>query len=213
MEDKENDWLSLVNSLITKIMHHILRFCYPYLKDIEREKELEAKQRLKSSFKHFGDCSTLGPDPSVCGVEHISIGDRFIARKGFRIETISHLNDKTPELIIGDNVTFEDWCHVGCAERITIGSGTMCASKVFITDHYHGDISRNDIDVPPGKRSIHSKPISIGRNVWIGDNVSIMPGVTLGDNIIVGANAVVTHSFPENVVIAGCPAKIIKRLE
>ena len=201
-----------MKSLITKIMHHILRFCYPYLKDIELEKEIEKKQCLKALFKHFGECSNLGPDPFVSGAEHIILGDRFVARKGFRIETISHLNDKTPELIIGDDVTFEDWCHVGCAERITIGSGTMCASKVFITDHYHGDISQNDIGIPPGKRPIHSKPISIGKNVWIGDNVSIMPGVALGDNVIVGANAVVTHSFPDNVVIAGCPAKIIKQL-
>lgn len=198
--------------IIVKTMHHVLRFCYPYLKDIEREKEIEATYILKTSFKHLGDCSTLGSDPSVSGSEHISIGNRFIARKGFRIEAISRLNSKTPELIIGDDVTFEDWCHVGCAESITIGSGTMCASKVFITDHYHGDISQNDIGVPPGNRPIHSKPISIGRNVWIGDNVSIMPGVTLGDNVIVGANAVVTHSFPANVVIAGCPAKIIKNL-
>lgn len=199
-------------SVLEKIMHHILRFCYPYLKDIEKEKELEKRQQLKDSFKSFGECSTLGPTPSVSGAEHISIGNHFIARKGFRIETISHLNNKTPEMVIGDDVTFEDWCHVGCAERITIGSGTMCASKVIITDHYHGDISKNDVGIPPGKRPIHSKPISIGRNVWIGDNVSIMPGVTLGDNVIVGANAVVTHSFPANVVIAGSPAKVLKTL-
>lgn len=195
-------------------MHHILRFCYPYLKDIEQEKALEAKKLLKESFKSFGECSTLGDSPSVSGAEHISIGNHFIARKGFRIETISHLNEcESPELVIGDDVTFEDWCHVGCAQRIVIGSGTMCASKVFITDHFHGDITKNDIGVPPGKRPIHSQPVSIGKNVWIGDNVSIMPGVTLGDNVIVGANAVVTHSFPDNVVIAGCPAKIIKTLE
>lgn len=200
-------------SILTKVLHHILRFCYPYLKDIEKEKELEEKQRLKSTFKSFGEYSTLGPDPFVSGAEHIAIGKHFIARKGFRIETISHLNDCiSPELIIGDDVSFEDWCHVGCAQRVEIGSGTMCASKVFITDHYHGCITKDDLDVPPGKRPIHSKPVSIGRNVWIGDNVSIMPGVTLGDNVIVGANAVVTHSFPANVVIAGCPAKIIKKL-
>lgn len=48
--------------------------------------------------------------------------------------------------------------------------------------------------------------------VWIGEGVSIMPGVTLGDNVIVGANAVVTHSFPANSVIAGCPARVIRAL-
>lgn len=200
-------------SLISKIMHHILRFCYPYLKDIEKEKELEEKKHLKNSFKSFGEYSTLGIAPSVTGAEYISIGNHVIARKGFRIEAISHLNDCTsPELTIGDDVTFEDWCHVGCAESITIGTGTMCASKVFITDHYHGNITKEDVGVPPGKRPIHSKPVFIGQNVWIGDNVSIMPGVTLGDNVIIGANAVVTHSFPANVVIAGCPAKVLKNL-
>ena len=55
------------------------------------------------------------------------------------------------------------------------------------------------------------KPVKIGNNVWLGDNVSIMPGVTLGNNVIVGANAVVTHSFPDNVVVAGVPAKMIKK--
>lgn len=48
--------------------------------------------------------------------------------------------------------------------------------------------------------------------VMICGRVSIMPGVTLGDNVIVGANAVVTHSFPANSVIAGCPAKVIRTL-
>lgn len=58
----------------------------------------------------------------------------------------------------------------------------------------------------------YGKPITIGDDCWIGGHAVINPGVTLGDNVIVGSGAVVTKSFPSNVVIAGNPAKIIKRL-
>jgi maltose O-acetyltransferase len=56
-------------------------------------------------------------------------------------------------------------------------------------------------------------PITIGNNVWISANATICPGVTIGDNVVVGAGAVVTKSFPSNVVIAGVPAKIIRQID
>lgn len=56
----------------------------------------------------------------------------------------------------------------------------------------------------------YGAPITIGDNAWFGGSVSILPGVTLGDNVVVGAGAVVTKSFADNVVLAGNPAKIIK---
>ena len=49
----------------------------------------------------------------------------------------------------------------------------------------------------------------IGRNVWIGDKATILPDVSIGNNCIIGANSVVTKSFPDNCVIAGNPAKIL----
>ena len=103
-------------------------------------------------------------------------------------------------------------CHIGCIESVEIGKNVLLGSKVYITDHFHGNITADDVDVPPQERTLSSKPVRIGNNVWIGDNVTVLPGVSLGDNVIVGANAVVTHSFPANTVIAGCPAKIIKTL-
>lgn len=57
------------------------------------------------------------------------------------------------------------------------------------------------------------KPIQIGDNVWLGGSVVIIPGVTLGNNVVVAAGSVVTKSFPDNVVIGGNPAQIIKTIE
>ena len=56
------------------------------------------------------------------------------------------------------------------------------------------------------------KPVTIGDNVWIGGGVTILPGVTIGDNTVVAAASVVTRSFPDNVVVAGNPARIIREL-
>lgn len=58
-----------------------------------------------------------------------------------------------------------------------------------------------------------AKPISIGKNVWIGGNVVINPGITLGNNVVIGSGAVVTKSFSDDVFIAGNPAKIIKYID
>lgn len=58
-----------------------------------------------------------------------------------------------------------------------------------------------------------AEPVTIGNNVWIGGSATILPGVTIGDNVVIGGGAVVTKSFPNNVVIGGNPASIIKHIE
>ena len=61
--------------------------------------------------------------------------------------------------------------------------------------------------------AVISKSVLIGDNVFIGQNVTILKGVKIGDNVVIGNGAVVTKSFPDNVIIAGNPAKIIKKIE
>ena len=56
----------------------------------------------------------------------------------------------------------------------------------------------------------YAKPIKIGNNVWIGGSVTILSGVTIGNNVVIGAGAIVTKDVPDNCVIAGVPAKVIK---
>ncbi len=181
----------------------------------EEKKQKQLYDNTINSFKHIG-CNSrfIYNDFLIRGAKYISIGDHFMALRHFRIEAIDEYEYSnqyfSPQILIGNNVSIQDFCHIGCINKIEIGNDVMIASKVFITDHFHGNISEQDLNIPPIKRSLSSKPVKIGNKVWIGDNVSILPGVSLGNNIIIGANAVVTHSFPDNCVIAGCPAKIIK---
>ena len=60
---------------------------------------------------------------------------------------------------------------------------------------------------------ITCKPVRIKRNVWIGANATILPGVTIGENAVVGAGSVVTKDVPDNAVVAGNPARLIRFLD
>lgn len=202
------------------LWRHFLAILYDRITSrMEIEKKIKKKEKrleILRSFKHIGhSANIIYDDYSITGAKYISIGDDFLILHHFRLEAIDSYSNKhfNPQIIIGNNFSAQDFCHIGCIEKIEIGDNVMIASKVFITDHFHGKINKEDINIAPTNRILTSKPIKIGNNVWIGDSVCIMPGVTLGNNIIVGANAVVTHNFPDNTVIAGCPAKIIKHLE
>lgn len=86
---------------------------------------------------------------------------------------------------------------------LEIGNGTLIASNVAIQTGNHQLLERDKYDL---------KSVKIGRNCWLGFGSVVLPGVELGNNVTVGANAVVTKSFPDDVVIAGCPARIVKYL-
>ena len=59
----------------------------------------------------------------------------------------------------------------------------------------------------------YAEPISIGNDVWIGGNVTILPGVSIGSNVVVAAGSVVTKDIPDNSLVAGVPARIMRELE
>lgn len=152
---------------------------------------------------------------STHGLKYISVGNDFYTASGLILEAYdSHLdNIYNPEIVIGDNVRIGNDCHIGCVNKIIIGNNVLIASKVFITDHFHGETTAEYMAIPPNSRKVTAKgPVIIEENVWIGEGVAIMPNVQIGKNSIIGANAVVTKNVPENCVFAGNPAKMIKKL-
>ncbi len=119
----------------------------------------------------------------------------------------------TPILFIGDNVQLNDYVHIAVAKGVYIGDNTLIASKVFISDHNHGNYKGYNQSSPftiPIERELFSKEVKIGSNVWIGEFVTIMPGVTIGDGSIIGSMCVVTKDIPAFSIAVGIPCKVIK---
>lgn len=109
------------------------------------------------------------------------------------------------QIIIGDNVNTNNNVFISSFNKIIIGSHTLIGQNVSIMDYEaHG--------IRPESRRITGKigQVIIGENVWIGNNVTILKDSIIGKNTIIAAGAVVTGEFPDNVIIGGIPAKIIK---
>ena len=153
-----------------------------------------------SQLKSVGLQFRLGyPVKFIYGAQYICIGNFFTSFPQLRLEAIK-TETKTPHIIIGDNVSMGYNCQINC--------------NIFITDHFHGASNIDETYISPNKRALYSKgPVVIDDNVWIGQNVSVMPNVVIGEGCIIGANSVVTHDIPAFSIAAGCPAKIIKRMK
>lgn len=153
----------------------------------------------------------------VCYPVYMRGKDSLVYGKGLNVGygcRFDLINPEKKTLFIGENCGFGDYCHIVATNEVKIGKNFLCASKVFISDTNHGNYVGSKCSYPteaPNKRELVSDPVSIGDNVWIGDNVVVLAGAHIGNGCIVGANAVVTKKFEDNCIIAGVPAKVIKR--
>ncbi|NGY75897.1 sugar O-acetyltransferase [Bacillus megaterium] len=164
------------------------------------------------------------------------VKDRENARRQVRIynETLENEGEKRTQLLkelfgsIGENVHVEPNIRVDYGYNIFVGENFSANFDCTILDVCEVRFGDNCMLAPgvqiytathplhPTERNSgkeYAKPITFGNNVWIGGSAVINPGVTVGDNVVIASGSVVTKDVPNNVVVGGNPAKIIKRSE
>ncbi len=105
------------------------------------------------------------------------------------------------EFFANFNLTILDEAEVRIGDNVFIGPNV----SIYTACHPLDAETRN-------KAVEWAEPVTIGNNVWIGGSATLLPGVTIGDNVVIGAGSVVTKDVPDNVVVGGNPARILKKL-
>lgn len=107
---------------------------------------------------------------------------------------------------IGKNVFINTSCMFMDRGGITIEDKVLIGPKVNL-------ITENHPEDPKLRRYVYAKPIHIKKGAWIGVGATVLPGVTIGENAIVAAKAVVTKDVPDNTIVGGIPAKVIRKIK
>lgn len=143
--------------------------------------------------------------------KNVTINSSFLSNLiGLYQRTIIITRTPESEIQIGNNVGISG-ATIYARKSIMIGENTLIGgnAKILDNDFHPIEVEARNAD---NKEKIRAKPIVIGKNCFIGCNALILKGTVLGDGCVVGAGAVVSGKFEENCVIAGNPAKVIKRL-
>lgn len=164
-------------------------------------------------LKSFGSNSYIAFPYSLGGKSSISIGDNFNMRKYGHIIAIEKYENKfySPNISIGNDVYIGGNAHIHAIDEVVIEDGCVLSEFVYISDLAHGFHPDKGLIM---KQELEKKgKVHIHKNVFIGLHCCILPNVTLGEHCIVGTGSVVTKSFPAYSIIAGNPAKMIKRYD
>lgn len=157
----------------------------------------------------------IGPRASLRGLSSVHMGEGFCAGEGLRLEAITTCNNQvfTPRITIGNHVSVGNLVHIAATHLITIADNVLLGSKVIITDHNHGQYSREHTSplIAPALRPLdHDRRVVIGRNAWLGDGVVVTPDSCIGEGAVIGANSVICGNIPPFAIAAGVPAEILK---
>ncbi len=167
---------------------------------------------LADQFGSFGDGSCLAfPPGAVFGERWIRIGrdtlvGPYVSISAGMVPGQHMVTD--PVVRIGDRCMIGRGSHIVGHFDVEIGDDVHTGPYVYITDQNHGYENPDEV--------VHTQwpsdvPVHIGSGSWLGTGVVILPGTELGRNVVVGAGAVVRGVFPDHSVIAGVPARVVRR--
>jgi acetyltransferase-like isoleucine patch superfamily enzyme len=178
-----------------------------------RRRSIRAMKRQvrPERFGAFGEGSWVDP-PLVCyGPHNVHIGRNVTIRSGGFISCPDEDkagNRYTPRLTIGDGTHIGRDVTIACIGSIEIGRDVYASDRLLFADSYHG---YEDPDMLISEQPmVPPQPVKIGDGTNIGLGAMVMPGVTIGRLAVIGAGAVVTRDVPDNAVVVGNPARVIR---
>ncbi len=170
-----------------------------------------ARVTNKRNFK-FGHNVTIERFTRLDGyaAEKIALGNNCRIGAFSCLTCTSHLSKFGKGLVMGDNSAIGDYTHFGAAGGIRIGNDVIMGSYISFHSENHNFADTTRLIREQG---VSSKGIVLGNNIWVGAKVTFLDGCIVGNNCVVAAGAVVNGIFPDNCVIGGVPARIIKTIE
>lgn len=158
---------------------------------------------------HWGKFLKLGDQVylSALAKKGIFLGNNVGIGAYSRVIVSTSLSDIGEYIKIGNNVGIGEFAYLGGAGGLEIGDD--CIVGQYLSCHPENHHYEN-LEIPIRMQGVYRKGIKIGKNCWIGSKVTILDGVEIGDGCIIAAGAVVNKSFPENSIIGGVPAKLLK---
>lgn len=119
---------------------------------------------------------------------------------------------KNAKLIMQDHVFMNNFCSLNVLDYIEIGENTLLGEGVKLYDHNHEYAYDENKNLKIEHQKFKTAPIKIGKNCWLGSNVTVLKGVTIGDNCIIGAGSLIYKNVPSNTIIKAKQEYIVSSL-
>lgn len=160
----------------------------------------------------FGKNVTIEQNARIDGYarEKIILGNNVRIGAFSLLSCTSHLSKYGKGIKMGSNSSIGDFAHFGAAGGIEIGNDVIMGSYVSFHSENHNFSDNTKLIRDQG---VSSKGIKLGNNIWVGAKVTFLDGSVIGNNCVIAAGSVVNGVFPDNIVIGGIPAKVLKKIE